>query len=61
MNDMQGEKDIAAQTNPGMLEKYLDVPLLGTFPHVPGLFSEGIKRERLASLFEENIHCELLP
>ena len=61
LNDMQGEKDIASQTNPGMLEKYLDVPLLGTFPHAPGLFSEGINRKKLASLFEENINCELLP
>lgn len=61
LNDMQGEKDIASRTNPGMLEKYLDVPLLGIFPHVPGLMSEGINRERLASLFEENINCELLP
>jgi dethiobiotin synthetase len=61
LNDMQGEKDIASQTNPGMLEKYLDVPLLGTFPHVPDLFAQGVNRERLASLFEENINCELLP
>ncbi|MBP1747744.1 MAG: bioD [Deltaproteobacteria bacterium] len=61
LNDMLGENDIASQTNPGMLEKYLTVPLLGIFPHVPDLFARGIDRERLASLFEKNINCELLP
>lgn len=59
LNDMLGENDIASQTNPGMLEKYLSVPLLGTFPHVPDLFAAGINRERLASLFEKHIRCDI--
>jgi dethiobiotin synthetase len=59
LNDMTGEKDLASETNPAMLRKYLEVPLLGTFPHVPDLFAQGIDRERLASLFEKNINCEI--
>lgn len=61
LNDMLGENDIASRTNPGMLEKYLSVPLLGIFPHVPDLFIGRVDRERLAVLFEKNIDCSLLP
>lgn len=60
LNDMLGENDIASRTNPGILAKYLTVPLLGIFPHAPDLVSQGLDRERLASLFEDNINCELL-
>ncbi len=59
LNDMLGENDIASQTNPGMLEKYLTVPLLGVFPHMPDLFTQGIDRERLADVFEKNIKCDI--
>ncbi len=60
LNDTDGENDIAARTNPGMLEKYLDVPLLGIFPHTPALFEKGVDREQLASLFEKHIDCSVL-
>lgn len=60
LNDTEGENDIASQTNPGMLEKYLDVPLLGIFPHTPALFAKGVDREQLASLFEKHIDCSVL-
>ena len=60
LNDMLGENDIASRTNPGMLVRYLDVPLLGTFPHVPDLFAQGVDRERLAHLFEQNIDSSFL-
>ncbi|MDD3844906.1 MAG: dethiobiotin synthase [Syntrophorhabdaceae bacterium] len=60
LNDQQGENDVASQTNPGMLEKYLDVPLLGVFPYTPNLFEKGVDRERLAGLFEKHINCEAL-
>ena len=59
LNDMAGEKDIASETNPAMLAKYLEVPLLGIFPHVPDLFARGIDRERLARIFEEHITCDV--
>ncbi|MEN6617105.1 MAG: AAA family ATPase, partial [Syntrophorhabdus sp.] len=56
LNDTEGTNDLAAKTNPGMLEKYLDVPLLGIFPHEPDLFQNGIDRARLADLFAQNIN-----
>jgi hypothetical protein len=42
-----------------MLEKYLDVPLLGVFPHTPDLFEKGVDRQRLADLFEKHIDCSV--
>jgi dethiobiotin synthetase len=59
LNDMLGENDIASQTNPAMLKKYLDVPLLGVFPHMPDLFEKGVDRERLADLFARHIDCSV--
>ena len=59
LNDTEGENDIASQTNPAMLKKYLDVPLLGVFPHTPDLFKKGVDRERLADLFARNIDCSV--
>ena len=34
LNDTEGVKDIAAKTNPEMLQQYLNVPILGIFPHL---------------------------
>ncbi len=59
LNDMTGENDIASETNPEMLRKYLEVPLLGIFPHEPDLFAQAVGREKLATLFEKNINCEI--
>ncbi len=58
LNDTQGMNDPASRTNQGMLEKYLDVPILGVFPHMPDIFKKGVDRERLAELFEKYINCE---
>jgi dethiobiotin synthetase len=60
LNDTEGMGDMASQTNPAMLEKYLDVPLLGVFPHTPDLFEKGVDRERLADLLARNIDCSVL-
>lgn len=55
LNDTEGANSLASRTNPGMLEKYLDVPLLGIFPYEPDLFQNGVNRVRLADLFERTI------
>ena len=34
LNDIDGVRDIAAKTNPEMLQQYLNVPILGIFPHL---------------------------
>lgn len=59
LNDTDGISDIASQTNPAMLKKYLHVPLLGVFPHTPDLFKNGVDRERLADLLAKNIDCSV--
>jgi len=59
LNDTEGAGDIASQTNPAMLRKYLDVPLLGVFPHTPDLFEKGVDRQRLADLLARNIDCSV--
>ena len=58
LNDTEGLIDAASRTNPEMLKKYLDVPLLGVFPHTPGIFEDGVDRQRLADIFEKYINCD---
>ncbi len=60
LNDNDGTGDLAAQTNPEVLKRYLNVPILGIFPHVPGLLKEGMDRELLAGIFEKNIDTDKL-
>ena len=55
LNDNDGTGDLAAQTNPEVLKRYLNVPILGIFPYVQGLLKEGMDRESLAGIFEKNI------
>ena len=58
LNDTEGLSDAASRTNPEMLKKYLDVPLLGVFPHTPDIFENGVDRQRLADIFEKHINCD---
>lgn len=60
LNNTDGLGDIAAQTNPSILRKYLDVPVLGIFPHVKDLLKGNVDRERIAEIFEENIDTDAL-
>ncbi len=46
LNDTEGKRDAATRTNPQMLIRYLDVPLLGIYPHEPP--GVAISREMLA-------------
>lgn len=55
LNNDDGTGDLAAQTNPEVLKRYLNVPILGTFPYIQGLLKEGMDRELLAGIFEKNI------
>jgi dethiobiotin synthetase len=48
LNDTEGKDDVAARTNPGMLRKYLTVPLLGTFPCLKDSEGEGLGPDFLA-------------
>lgn len=60
LNNTGGLSDVAARTNPDVLKEYLDVPVLGIFPHVKDLLKGNVDRERMAELFEKNINADPL-
>jgi|WetSurMetagenome_2_1015567.scaffolds.fasta_scaffold42855_4 dethiobiotin synthetase len=60
LNNTDGLGDLPAQTNPDILRKYLDVPVLGIFPHVKDLLKGGVDRERMADILAENINTDAL-
>lgn len=60
LNDLEGTRDLAARTNPEILGRYLDVPLLGLFPHLDPA-PEGLpNRTLLAELAEKHIEINRL-
>lgn len=60
LNNTDGLGDLPAQTNPDILKKYLDTPILGVFPHVKDLLKGNVDRERLADMFAKNINTDKL-
>ncbi len=58
LNDTEGAGDLAAKTNPEVLKHYLDVPLLGTFPHRKGLLGGQVDRALLAEAFARHIDTD---
>ena len=60
LNDIDGVGDIAAKTNPEMLQQYLNVPILGIFPHLEAHRRETMKREVLADIFADHIDTEVI-
>jgi dethiobiotin synthetase len=60
LNDLEGTNDLAARTNPDILERYLDVPLLGIFPHLRPAPQGLPDRTVLADLVEKQIDTGLL-
>jgi dethiobiotin synthetase len=60
LNDTEGRNDIAAKTNPEMLQQYLNIPILGIFPHLEGHTRETMKREFLADTFADHIDTETM-
>jgi dethiobiotin synthetase len=60
LNDCEGKKDLATKTNPEMLARYLEVPLLGLFPYLETA-SRGLPdRALLAGLVEKHIDTKPL-
>ena len=60
LNDGEGKKDLATKTNPEMLGRYLDVPLLGLFPHLKSVRRALPDRALLADIVEKNIDTKPL-
>jgi dethiobiotin synthetase len=60
LNDTEGVKDIATETNPEMLRQYLNVPILGIFPHLEEHARETMNRELLADIFADHIDTEAI-
>jgi dethiobiotin synthetase len=60
LNDTEGVNDAAAKTNPEILQQYLNVPILGIFPHLEGRTRETMKREFLADTFADHIDTETI-
>ena len=50
LNDTEGSDDTAARTNPEMLRKYLNVPVLGVVPHLGVSERENLTRDKLAGI-----------
>jgi dethiobiotin synthetase len=57
LNDLEGKSDASTKTNPNILGRYLDVPLLGVYPHK----KQGgpMDRDALARSVEE--HLDMKP
>jgi len=60
LNDTSELDDLSTQTNPATLRKYLDVPILGIFPHVKDLIKGNVDREHMADILEKNINTDPL-
>ena len=60
LNNTDGLGDLPAQTNPDILRKYLNVPVLGIFPHVKDLLKGSVDREQMADIFAKNINTDAL-
>ena len=60
LNDNEGKKDLAARTNPEMLARYLDVPLLGLFPHLESATQDLPDRTLLADIVEKYVDTRSL-
>lgn len=58
LNDINGRADAATKTNRDVLARYLDVPILGIYPHMSGI---GVMdRSALAGTVEKNLNMRPL-
>ena len=53
LNDLEGKPDASTRNNPDILSRYLDVPLLGVFPHQKR--TGAADREALAEIVEKSL------
>lgn len=60
LNNTDGLGDLATRTNPDVLRRHLDIPVLGIFPHMKDLLKGRVDREHMADIFTEHINTEAL-
>ena len=60
LNDAEGIHDIAAETNQEMLQQYLNIPILGIFPHLEEHAGETMERGFLADIFADHIDTKAI-
>jgi dethiobiotin synthetase len=60
LNDTDGTGNLAAKTNPEVLRRYLNVPILGIFPYTKDLLKGSMDRELLADTFFRHIDTEAI-
>jgi dethiobiotin synthetase len=60
LNDTDGSGDLAAKTNPEVLKHYLEVPLLGIFPHRKGLLGGLVDQALLAETFARHVDTDTI-
>jgi dethiobiotin synthetase len=60
LNDTEGSDDTAARTNPEMLRKYLNVPVLGIVPHLGVSERENLARDQLAGIAAAHIDTKTI-
>ncbi len=56
INDNDGRRDAATKTNPDVLAHYLDVPILGVYPHMSG--KGAMDRNELATIVQRNLNLQ---
>ncbi|HAR95875.1 MAG TPA: hypothetical protein DCR97_07935, partial [Deltaproteobacteria bacterium] len=59
LNDSDAKNDPSKISNPEVLSRYLDVPLLGVFPYEEALVKGERPREALASIVAD--HIDMMP
>jgi dethiobiotin synthetase len=60
LNDADGTDDVAARTNPDMLRKYLNLPVLGVVPYLGASERDRLDRNRLADIAAAHIDTKLI-
>ena len=58
LNNVEGSRGIAEQTNPGALRHWTKVPILGTIPHTQGLRTDRGSKQQIARLVSRHVNVD---
>ena len=60
LNNAEGTRGPAEQTNPSTLRRWTRTPLLGTIPHQPGVRTARVSREQAAQIVRQHVDVDRL-